>query len=315
VSNSRISILKDRASMLKKTRDFFFARHVLEVDCPLLSETAAVDAHIDLIEASPQLGAKRYLHSSPEYGMKRLLSIGIGDIYQLSHVFRDGELGHRHNPEFMMVEWYRVGMSFPDLIEETVMFIKVFLEDIHVHNLMSYKEAFLQYSGIDPFEATHEELTTKLQASLPDQPDLILMDRDDLLHQILALQIEPFLGKDELTVLAYYPPSQAALAKTQVVDGNVVALRFEVYNQGVELANGYFELQDPDEQAARFEEANRLRRKIGKNELPIDYRFLEALRQGLPSCSGVAVGFDRLMMLRHKKQQIKEVISFDWRNA
>lgn len=304
---SKMDILKDRAHLFQKVRSFFFDRGVVEVDCPLLSSYASVDAHIDLIPATFAASTPCFLHSSPEYGMKRLLSDGIGDIFQLSHVFRDGECGSKHNPEFMMIEWYRVGMPFEKLIEETCDVCKLFLGNLPTKTV-SYKHAFQTYLGIDPFSADVEELQKRL-------PKECTGSRDDLLNYLLAMFIEPHLGKDSLTVLAYYPPSQAALSKTRMLDQNVVAERFEIYYQGVELANGYHELQDPKEQLKRLEDANVLRKEMGKNTLPIDKRFIKALEKGLPECSGVAVGFDRLMMLRHKSKSIGDVLPFDWQNA
>lgn len=297
---------------MRRVRDFFCERNVIEVDCPLLSDSAAVDAHIDLIEAQPSNGVRRYLHSSPEYGMKRLLSEGMPDLYQLSHVFRDGEIGLRHNPEFMMAEWYRIGMTFSQMVEETKAFIRLFLPDVATSDLVSYKEAFIKHCALDPFRVSDQDLVDFLKKILPDQEERISTERDDLLNQILALAIEPHLGHQKLSVFAYYPPTQAALAQTTCIDGDIVSLRFEIYYEGVELANGYFELQDAKEQLKRFEEANRVRKKMGKEELPIDFRFLEALQNGLPQCSGVAVGFDRLMMLRHNKTKIQDVISYNW---
>jgi len=303
---SRISCLHDRAHMLAKARAFFAARNVLEVDCPAISRLASVDAHIDLVPVSIE-GTTAHLHSSPEYGMKRLLSEGIGDIYQLSHVYRDGEIGSRHNPEFMMAEWYRVGMSFDALVQETLDFCALILGALP-YEMLSYEEAFVRYAHINPFTATDAEL----QALIPDSK---ADSRDDLLNYIIALLVEPHLGKNSLTALTYFPPTQAALAKRCTVNGHLVAERFEVYHEGVELANGYHELQDPKEQLKRLQEANELRLQLGKKALPIDMNFIQALEKGLPECSGVAVGFDRLMMLRHKSRLLRDVIAFDWHSA
>jgi lysyl-tRNA synthetase class 2 len=279
----------------------------MEVDCPIVSQCASVDAHIDLIPAIYNHKTPCFLHSSPEYGMKRLLSLGIGDIFQLSHVFRDGEFGEKHNPEFTMIEWYRVGMPFEKLIQETCDICRLFLGDLPSH-IISYKEAFETYLQIDPFTASDEQLKRLLGEECNGS-------RDDLLNYLLGMHIEPHLGKDRLTVLAYYPPSQAALSQTKVIDHHVVAERFEIYYQGIELANGYHELQDHQEQLKRLHEANRLRKLLGKSSLPIDMRFIEALQKGLPDCSGVAVGFDRLMMLRHKRHSIHDVLPFGWEMA
>jgi lysyl-tRNA synthetase class 2 len=312
---TRVELLKDRARMLAKARAFFSERGILEVDCPLLTSNASVDLHIDLISALFRGEETRYLHSSPEYGMKRLLSEGIGDCYQLAHVFRDGEVGHKHNPEFMMAEWYRQGVGFEDFILETVEFIKLFLGDLK-HAVVSYKQVFEEHLGLDPFKASDDALMAAIQKSgISYYPSILEEGRDALLNLLLGTLIEPKLGNKQLTVLAYYPESQAALAKAALVDGNRVAKRFEVYYQGVELANGYDELADAEEQRRRLTEANEERLRHGKRQLPIDEAFLAALEQGLPEACGVAVGFDRLMMLRHKKDNIADVIAFDWAQA
>lgn len=298
----KIVYLKTRAEMLKEARSFFSARDIVEVDCPLLSRYAAVDTHIDLISALYNKTEKCYLHSSPEYGMKRLLVEGIGDIYQLSHVFRDGELGDRHNPEFMMAEWYRVGFSFQQMIEETLDFCRLFLGKISA-SLISYREVIKKYTAIDYVTAENDQLSSYL--SIDSETD-----RDTLLNYLLALKVEPHLGREELTVITHYPASQAALAKTVQMGDEIVAERFEIYYRGIELANGYRELADVEQQLERFEKSNRERAKNGKERLPIDEDFLSALKRGLPECCGVAVGFDRLLMLHLEVDKIQEVIPF-----
>lgn len=307
--NHRLKILRDRAAMLARARSFFAERNVLEVDCPIITNGASVDAHIDLIPAIYQGSRTHYLHSSPEYGMKRLLVEGIGDIYQLSHVFRDGEYGHKHNPEFCMAEWYRIGFSFEKMIEETLDFIRLFLGPLP-SNTYTYRQLF-QNLGIDYLHATREELL----AILYKYPGIETESKESLLNLILGLLIEPKLGLNELSVLAYYPASQAALAKTIQKDEEAVALRFEVYYKGVELCNGYSELPFAGEQRSRFEQANKDRLALGKQSLPIDEFFLSALEQQFPDCCGVAVGFDRLMMLRHNTSTLSEVLPFDWQTA
>lgn len=267
--------------MLAEARTFFAKRKVLEVDVPILSQRASVDAHIDLLQATC-LGKKAFLHSSPEYGMKRLLAEGIGDIYQISHVFRSDERGERHNPEFTMVEWYRCGLSFEEMIEESVGFIQLMLNSESDFEWLTYEEVFIRYLGFYP--QTSDE-------------------RD----RLFAFEVEPHLGA---TIICGYPPEQAALARVE----NGLAKRFEIFCQGVELANGYHELIDPIEQKKRFEEANTHRVALGKTAYPIDYNFLEGL-SSLPDCCGVAVGFDRLMMLRHRVLSIEEILPFVWENA
>ena len=281
-SISKTDILRDRAALLATSRSFFAKRGVLEVDVPILSRSASVDVHIDLVNAVC-CGKQAFLHSSPEYGMKRLLAMGIGDIYQISHVFRDGERGERHTVEFTMAEWYRINFSFQQMIDETVEFIRLFLDQLPATpEIFSYQELFLYYTGKYP--STVEE-------------------RD----AVYAFEVEPNLGKQVLTVVNGFPPEQAALS---AIGADGLAERFEVYYQGIELANGYHELTDPLEQQRRLVEANVERKKLGKQVLPIDEDLFQALAQGIPDCCGVAVGFDRLMMLRHQVEEIREISSF-----
>lgn len=311
----KVLILQDRARMMVKTRNFFFDRSILEVDCPALTSMASIDPHIDLIPACYFEKYERYLYSSPEYGMKRLLAMGIGDIFQLSHVFRDGEQGQLHNPEFMMAEWYRCDTSFKEMIRETQEFISLFLENDPLH-VLTYRDAFKQYLDIDyvtvPTERLRNCLTEHAIDLHSDQGD---MDRDELLNLLLGHVVEPFLGKNDVCVLIHYPATQAALARTTIVDGIEVAERFEIYRSGIELANGYHELKDAAEQSRRFEEYNIKREKMGKRVLPIDKRFLKSLEGNFPDCCGVAVGFDRLMMMRHEVPEISEVLPFPWDEA
>lgn len=312
---SKVARLQDRALMFKIARDFFDERGVLEVDCPILSAQASVDTHIDLIVALYQGKEKHYMHSSPEMGMKRLLAEGIGDIYQLSHVFRDGEWSSKHNPEFTMAEWYRLGFSFEQMIEETILFIRLFLGLLPFH-IVSYRDIFLQETGIDYVTASEQDLFNYIQnQSIPFYPSILEEGKDALLNLILGSQVEPKLGKNELCVLAYYPASQAALARKRWHGSERVAERFEVYYQGLELANGFHELTDAYEQRQRFYEANESRLALGKETLPPDENFLQALEKGLPGCCGVAVGFDRLMMIRQGQKEISNVLVWGWKQA
>ncbi len=292
------SMLVDRASLLAAARHFFAQRKVMEVDCTLLHPTAPIDTHIDLFATNNSEKEVFFLHSSPEYGMKKLLSQGSGDIYQLSHVFRKGEKGHWHNPEFTLLEWYRIDFSFSQMIDETIDLISLFLGKSPSRRL-TYRQAFREYAGLDPFTCSIEELQEKSQSRDAD--------RDALLHHILAHSIEQQLGRGEYVVLTHYPASQAALAQCTTLDGQAVAERFEIYWEGIELANGYHELADPIEQRKRLIEENKKRKTEGKETYPIDEEFLAALERGLPSCCGVAVGFDRLMQLRHQTKTIQEV--------
>lgn len=310
----KLSILRDRSTMLAAARQFFYDRGLTEVDCPLITREASVDAHIDLITTNHSTG-KRFLHSSPEYGMKRLLVDGIGDIFQLAHVFRQEETGSKHNPEFMMAEWYRLGFTFEEMINETLEFMRVFLDNVP-SSVITYQEAFLRYADIDPFKSDEKELLSILRKhNIPLYNGVEQENKDNLLNLILGMLIEPNLGENELVALAYYPSTQAALAKTQLRPEGLVAERFEVYYHGIELANGYHELADSKEQRKRLAVANLERLALGKETLPPDEEFLKALERGLPDSCGVAVGVDRLMMLRHNKREISEIMPFGWHEA
>lgn len=304
---NRLRILRDRAEMLQAARKFFEVRGIMEVDVPLLSQRASIDAHIDLIPALYDGKLPCTLHSSPEYGMKRLLVEGIGDIFQLSHVFRDGELGCRHNPEFMIAEWYRVKGTFEEMIDETLDFIRLFLGPLRAEK-MTYRDVFLKYADLDALSASFEEIKSLLnQHRIPLYRGLEEEGKDGALALLLSSIIEPQLGTSELFAITHYPATQAALAKT-LPDGT--AERFEIYHRGLELANGYHELADADEQEKRLHSANDARQKMGKPPLALDRYFLSALQKGLPPCCGVAVGFDRLMMLRQGISELGSVLPF-----
>lgn len=299
--------------MFEKARAFFQTRGVIEVDCPALWKAAPIDLHIDVMQVCLNGTEKGYLHTSPEYGMKRLLSLKIGDIYQISHVFRDKEVGPLHNPEFTMAEWYRIGFTYEEMIEETLAFIHLFLSNLSTKKL-SYREVFKQFLEIDSFTATSVELLRVGKDHALDLPkDAEEWDKDTLLQLLMGTLIEPKLGIDCLFVLTDFPATQAALSKiSHLPNGESIACRFEIYHKGIELANGFHELTDPKEQRSRLEKSNADRLAAGKEALPIDYKFLLALEQGVPDCSGVAVGFDRLMMLKHNLDHLTPILSFSW---
>lgn len=307
---SKVFYLKDRAHLLKRVRSFFSLKNILEVDTPLLSHSAPIDEHIDVMTVDLH-GSKGYLHTSPEYAMKRLLALGIGDIFQLGHVFRLGEFGARHNPEFTMIEWYRMGMPFLPFIEETLELMRLFLGPLPSSQI-TYREALKTYAGIDYVYATYDDLLNCVTQHGIELSSEESWDAESLLHLLMGSVVEPHLGKYELLVLMDYPASQAALAKTEQKEDELVAKRFEIYHQGVELANGYLELTDCQEQKKRFLESNQKRNKAGKETLPIDENFLQALSKGLPECCGVAVGFDRLLMLKHQTKTLGEILPFHW---
>lgn len=306
------ALLRERALMLQKAREFFAARNVLEVDCCALVRCAPIDSNIDVISASVTPSLRGFLHTSPEYAMKQLLSQKSGDIYFLGHVYRQGEIGPRHNPEFTMAEWYRIGMSFPDLIQETCEFLFLFFGALPIRKI-SYREAFALYVGIDYSGSSLTDLQNAAKRhSIDLSHDTASWNRDTFLHLLLTHVIEPRLGRQELTVLMDYPPNEAALACIVEKNGEQVAERFEVYYEGVELTNGYHESSDSIELRNRFTEENAIRHSLGKETYALDENFLASLQNGFPDCCGVSVGFDRALMLRRKAASLKEVLPFAW---
>lgn len=297
--------------MLAKCRAFFEERGVLEVDCCALTPFAAIDLNIDVIPASVSTSQTGYLHTSPEYAMKKLLSANAQDIYFLGHVYRQGELGPRHNPEFAMAEWYRIGHTFDQMIRETADFISLFLGQMPLRKL-PYRQAFEHYLNLDYSEAPISALQ-KAAAPYNPSPDVLDWPRDTLIHFLLTHAIEPNLGQNELTALLYYPPHEAALARITTYNDEPVAERFEIYHRGVELANGYHELPDPTELRRRFTQDNAERLRLNKPSYILDESFLSSLGPQFPDCCGVSVGFDRALMLRHHRAHLSEVLPFCWK--
>jgi lysyl-tRNA synthetase class 2 len=299
--------------MLQKIRAFFAERNVLEVDTPLLSRGTITDPHIHSIEASIHgLGkdpVKYYLQTSPEFAMKRLLCAGSGSIYQICKAFRDGEAGQRHNPEFTMLEWYRVGFNLEDLMAEMDDFLAAIIGAKKAHR-MSYREAFLMYLEIDPFTASIAELQQcAAQQGLLGLQAMQQGGREVWLDLLISHCIEPHLGKNGVTFVYDFPAAQAALAKIRAGEFPV-AERFEVYIHAMELANGFHELRDAAEQRQRFEVDLQKRRDSNSELVTIDEHFLAALEHGLPSCAGVAIGIERLLMIAANLNAIEDVISF-----
>lgn len=298
---SRCGTLIERARMYKRARQFFEERNILEVDTPILSKAAPIDAFIEVMKVDMGEGQIGYLHTSPEYGLKKLLAKGSGDIYQLSHVFRANEESPLHMPEFTMLEWYRVGMTFANFIEETFDFIHIFLPNLPCE-ILTYREAFLKFAQIDYLK---DELFTHTAHFSKDSNN---WDRDTQLNLLFSHLVEPQLGKDKLTAIINYPESQAALAKTDYDEQKtLVAKRFEIYFNGIELGNGFEELTNSKEQKERLIHENKKRVSLGKQSLPLDEEFIEAVGK-LPACCGVAVGFDRLMMLYSQQLATNPVI-------
>jgi len=311
--------LEQRARLYALIRDFFAARRVLEVETPVMSAGANTDPNIQSFstEFSGHVDSgvrRRWLRTSSEFAQKRLLAAGVGDNYELGRVLRNGEAGRRHNPEFTMLEWYRVAWDHRRLIDETVELIQAALRLVertaHVQ-ATSYRNLFLDACNVDPFVASEQEL----QAALRDvRIDAQGLSRDDWLDLILTHRIQPDFPHDRLTVVYDYPATQCALAKIR--SGTPpVAERFEIYLGVHELANGYHELTDAAGQRARFEHDNARRRTRGEAELPLDENLLGALARGMPDCAGVALGIERLLMAMTGSEDIRDVLAFAFSDA
>ena len=301
--------LEQRAALLARVREFFAARGVLEVDTPLLVNSPVSDVHIASATVGLDTGPPLFLHTSPEYAMKRLLASGAGDIYQICRVVRGNERGRLHNPEFTLIEWYRVGFSLGALMDEVEALVRALLGSAAAARRaerLSYREAFERELALDPFLAPD---ATLLEAARRHGFASQGGGRDELLEFLMGVAVGPRLGRGALTFIHGYPASQAALARLDPQDARA-ALRFELYCEGVELANGFHELQSAPEQRARFERDNGERRRAGLPVRPPDERLLAALAAGLPDCAGVALGFDRTVMLALGAAHIDEVLSF-----
>jgi lysyl-tRNA synthetase class 2 len=311
--------LAERAALLARTREFFAARGVLEVDTPLLVNAPVSDVHIHCASvqlapapaAAPQpaVAAQLFLHASPEYAMKRLLAAGSGDIYQVCHVVRARESGRLHNPEFTLIEWYRLGFSLEALMEEVEALVRELLGRVSAQRSserISYRDAFARELGLDPFSAPAAALA---QAAQPLGFAGADADRDGWLELLMGSLVGPRLGRKALTFVHGYPATQAALARLDPREPRT-ARRFELYCDGIELANGFHELAAPNEQRARFERDNAQRRRLGLPVSPPDERLLAALACGFPDCAGVALGFDRTLMLATGATHIDEVLAF-----
>ena len=316
--------LRQRAELLRRVREFFAARAVTEVDTPFLVNAPVSDVHLHSatvrLDPQPTAGAEAaplFLHTSPEYAMKRLLAAGSGDIYQLCHVVRGMERGRLHNPEFTLIEWYRIGFSLGQLMDEVEALVKALLGAAapRASEHISYREAFLRELSLDPLTAPDAVLAHAAQ-SLALRGTAAAEDavsRDEWLELLMGTYIGPRLGRDRLTFVHGYPASQAALARLDPADPRV-AQRFELYCAGIELANGFHELAASAEQRARFESDNARRRRLGLPAFPLDERLLAALPT-LPDCVGVALGFDRTLMLAVGAARIEEVLPFPTERA
>ncbi len=314
--DATLETLKSRARLLQRTRAFFAQRSVLEVETPAISHSATTEPHLNSWQVISTLRAdqKFYLHTSPELPMKRLLASGSGDIYQLCKVFREGEQGRRHNPEFTLLEWYRTGFDMPAMMADVEEYFTELLQDklVHKAEFVSWRQAFMDYANCDPFNATTEEL--KQVFTSYTQQDVPGMGDEDWLDLIMSQVVEPQFNRGRLVFVTHFPASQASLARLNP-DDHRLAERFEVFAGGLELANGFHELTDVNEQRQRIKHENQLRKQRGLPVVDVDEHFLAALEHGMPDCSGVAVGFDRLVMLAAGITDIRQVMSFSFDNV
>lgn len=310
--SASIAILRRRAALIAHMRHFFAERDILEVETPAMSQASVTDRHLrsfktHLTRPGSLESVPLYLTTSPEYHMKRLLAAGSGPIFQLSRSFRNEEWGDWHNPEFTLLEWYQFG-DLSQLMASVEQLLVLLLACPSAERL-SYQQLFQRTVGLDPLIANREQLqaaAAHYHLSLELQQE---QDHDTLLQLLFSVAIEPQLGRDRPLFITDFPASQAALAQINPQDPRV-AERFELYYQGVELANGFHELRDAEEQRRRFQQDNQQRQREGLPPQPIDHRLLAALQAGLPDCSGVALGVDRLLMLAFGVPRIPSVIAF-----
>lgn len=314
-----IEALRLRARLYATIRAFFAGRDVLEVETPVLSRAGNTDPnissfHLEFSGRTDGAPRTRWLRTSPEFPLKRLLAAGVGDCYELGRVFRDGEAGGRHNPEFTMLEWYRVGFGHHALMDETAQLVQDALALVGrslQYERLSYRELYSRHLGIDPLQAD----VPALQAALGDVVlDPAGLTRDDWLDLLMTHRLQPAFPRDQLLAVYDYPASQCALARIRA-DEPPVAERFELYLGPLELANGYHELLDAPEQRARFERDVAVRGARSQTAPPIDDALLAALGQGLPACAGVALGVDRLLMAMAGTDRIADVLAFEFGRA
>jgi lysyl-tRNA synthetase class 2 len=316
--SASLDTLVQRARLLGATRDFFRQRGLLEVETPALVAHAVSDPHLDNIPACLADGRRLWLHTSPEYHMKRLLAAGAPDIWQLGKVFRDGEAGRRHEPEFTLLEWYRHDCTLHDLAAESCELMAA-LATVAGKNLsapvyLGYRELFLSAVAIDPLGADAVMLRNCARAVLGTSLGTGLENRlagdvDAWLDLLMSHVVSTYLAATELAVVSGYPASQAALARIDPTDSRI-AERFEIFCAGLEVANGYRELRDAGEQERRFSSDRATRARLGRPDVMPDSALLAALEAGLPDCAGVALGFDRVLMFLLDLPDIQSAISF-----
>lgn len=315
--------------MLQRIRAFFDVRNVLEIETPVLASAGVTDPHLDSMTLQV-MGQTVSLNTSPEYCMKRFIAEHGCSVYQIARCFRQDECGPLHNPEFTLLEWYRIGFSLEQLMTEVGQLVTDLYRQAGLPapalRRMTYAELFMQVTGLDPHQCSIEQLAgfcRHRQIDIPQgmvqhsQPGLAgIVERDAWLDWIMSTVVTPTLPADQLTTIHDYPASQCALARLAVdAAGRTVARRFECYLGTLELANGYDELTDADEQQQRFEQDNRKRELLGRAGVPADAKFLAALQAGLPDCAGVAVGLDRLLMAMYQLPSIDHALTYGWQQS
>ena len=318
---AEIDTLKKRAQYLADVRLFFANRGVWEVETPILSQAAPTAPYLDSFTTDytpigTQTKQTYYLQTSPEFSMKRLLAAGSESIYQIARVFRNGEQGRLHSPEFTMLEWYRTGLSLNQLMDE----VNALLQQVFGFKpicRLSYRGVFEFFLKLNVFSCSDDEIKQCAQERIAGLPNDLDMDRDGWLELLMSYVIEPRLAALNMPLFIYdFPASQAQLAKVITnYDGYQVADRFELYIDGVELANGYNELLDATELRQRFKSDQQKRQRDNKPQIPMDKNLLSAMESGMPACSGVALGIDRLLMLAMNKKEISTVYSFSFDKA
>ncbi len=316
-ANTSQQTRKQRAQLLTQIRHYFHQQQVMEVETPALSQSGNTDPFIESfqVQVSSQ-ETKRYLHTSPEYPMKRLLADDSGDIYQICKVWRKGEFGKSHNPEFTLLEWYRVGFSYHQLIEDVskllhLVFSSTPIKLNKIDNIVSYQDLFLEKFGFNPHIASLETLIICATKHI-DNLSLDDLDEQALLDALLTHCIEPDFDSNNLTFVIDYPASQSALANIRQEENYPVAERFEVYLGQTELGNGYQEETDYQRNKEILQNENKARIKKQLETVTEDQFFLEATKNNIPYCSGVAIGVDRVLMCLSNEDSIQKVINFPW---
>jgi len=316
-----LTAMRLRAQVLNLIRQFFAERAVLEVETPLLCHATGTDPHLDFFSAQYQSGSLEetlFLQTSPEFAMKRLLAAGSGCIFQICKAFRNGESGRFHNPEFTLLEWYRVGFDLHTLMDEVDALLNLLFKPFIVlkaSKRISYQAVFQQYTGLNPLVFSLEAYQAYAKLNQLSEAIELCEDNHGLwLDFIFSHKIQPELGEESLCLVYGYPACQASLARINS-ENSLIADRFEVFVKGVELGNGFFELADAQQQENRFELENEIRQQQGLLEVKKDELFLAALERGLPDCSGIAIGIDRLLMLLRESSSINEVLAFPLKNA